>query len=596
VSLSKRSREGSYPGSSRGGAKPTSMSTVKPPSEVLMLEAEAEALTTRIATLEKKWSEIDELKNTGCTVDATVLNRLTDELIRLKLKYAQNQENIDKAKSQEKGLVNAVTDRSRDSNCSSVSPDHGSPERSGEAEEEVTESGPEVQRISTRAKQGRGKMYVEDITEKYLNDRVYVEDDSFTSTDDVESSDEEDPIAAKLPGGVLPVIHTAQARQAANRTKNLSYRGIYGVDNRSRAGSVNLSRSLSGRTLSVRSSMPGASFMNAREVGHAGSVPGGVKGERKTDRGDETPSVQIFEAEASSDLKQKIFLMSKLDSIVIREPSMGTIEYGSSNWGYDLVAFMQNPIRREVFDMYYIYNSMAKRVYFLESEEFELLFDWFEVFRLGVAEFFSLEEEVIYPRLDSADAGGNPGFDTAHGPKMRKERKKKIREVVDRIWNFGDTAKLNGPGPSIKTLGNLMDDLSLHLLTYFNEQIAFVPKVVQRRMMPKDVRTLEEKYIQALKKRRYPHDLFQLLMHWSRRDSREFRARMRKIYLEKGNSISKSLWVKQYKSGRGNFKKGHLGVVRTFYERWNQFERERISAMEQAEVSRYQNPFMRGTI
>eukprot|EP00180_Rhodochaete_pulchella_P003998 Plantae.Rhodophyta-Rhodochaete_pulchella.ctg735.p2 GENE.Plantae.Rhodophyta-Rhodochaete_pulchella.ctg735~~Plantae.Rhodophyta-Rhodochaete_pulchella.ctg735.p2 ORF type:complete len:339 (+),score=61.39 Plantae.Rhodophyta-Rhodochaete_pulchella.ctg735:890-1906(+) len=309
-----------------------------------------------------------------------------------------------------------------------------------------------------------------------------------------------------------------------------------------------------------------------------------------------SPGVQIFEDTGDNDKNSKVFLMNKLDSVVIREPAMSTLEYGTPKWGMDLVAFIQNPIRREVFDMYYMFSSMSKRAYFLAADEFDLFYKWFELFRYAVFDFQGLEEEVIYPVLESSgSAAGQPALEAWHSKENRKLQKKKVRDAVDAIWDFQDKVKLQAPGSALKSIGNMMDTMSAIMLSYYNAQLRALPKLIQRRMMPGEVRSLEEKYVAAMRSRTYPHYLFQTIMHWSKKTSVEFRNRMRNAYLHRSNPVVKTVWKKQYLSGRSEFRKEHLQTVTGFFERWNAFEMERIQARAEVPVSKFQNPFTRGT-
>mmetsp|Transcript_21017 Transcript_21017/g.51343 ORF Transcript_21017/g.51343 Transcript_21017/m.51343 type:complete len:563 (+) Transcript_21017:333-2021(+) len=556
----------------------------------------------------------------GAGVDAQTVQGVTSELIDWKLKYAQNQEEIDRMKMPQQPLRSSgarqsgrsfgrrnssfnIMGRRRDSSASAGG--SSNMERTGSMNSTATGEDEDAtgQTLKVKGKKGNKKFYVDDVTAKYLEDRAYVDDDSdFTSTDDC-SSEDSDEDETNFPGGVRPVIHTNQARNSANRTKELAYRGIYGADTTSSsARSSRVSqRSITARTMSMRSNASIAT--NATNMSNASAWrlekgkanPGLQRVESNLSDGDDEPApgVQIFEDAGEADKNSKIFLMNKLDAVVIREPAMSTLEYGTAKWGMDLVAFMQNPIRREVFDLYYMFSSMSKRAYFLESDEFDLFYKWFELFRYAVVDFQILEEEVIYPVLEGK--GGQSPLEAWHSKDNRKLQKKKVRDAVDAIWDFQDKVKLQAPGSALKSIQGMMDTMSAIMLSYYNAQLRALPKVIQRKMMPADVRSLEEKYVAAMRGRSYPHDLFQMIMHWSKKNSVEFRSRMRNAYMHRSNPVVKQVWKKQYLHGRTEFRKEHLKTVQGFFERWNAFEEERIRARSEAPVSQFQNPFTRGT-
>uniref|UniRef100_A0A7S0ZBM3 Uncharacterized protein n=1 Tax=Timspurckia oligopyrenoides TaxID=708627 RepID=A0A7S0ZBM3_9RHOD len=261
------------------------------------------------------------------------------------------------------------------------------------------------------------------------------------------------------------------------------------------------------------------------------------------------------------------YLVTKSSELPLVEPNLIMIPYGT-DWAKDLFLFYQNALRKEMMDLYYICNSMSKRQYFLEQEDFELFSLWFEVFRYGVFVILQIQKTVLYPwleeRIDLTEI--EPELEQS----IRARRIDRISLIIDSIFDaLEDTNRPHGE--RLELIIRLVDKISTDIIPYFKYELNALPNAVRAVFSPEDVEAFQMDALKYIRRVQNPHVLFLVLTDWIM--NRELRHQLMTRYLTRSNYVTQMMWVRQFTAEKKKYRRDHSRTVRVFYRRWSDFQR-----------------------
>jgi len=282
-----------------------------------------------------------------------------------------------------------------------------------------------------------------------------------------------------------------------------------------------------------------------RRMSSYGSVPG-AEGTRKQCAISSRPSA---------------YLVNKLHAVVVREPAIAcTLPYGEAeSMVRRLVAVVQNPIRREICDLYYMLTSMAKRQYYLDRDEFEMLGEWFGLFTQMVV----VMHRAMETATESLFRDQNPFA-------LNDEVIAELDYVADFVE---EETKVRAPGDMFQALVPVVDEMCVAMTKHFISQLNHIG-IRTTELTADKVATAERRFAVALRKEPRNHFMMQLALRWSK--NTEFRKRLRTTYLHKGRLFN-GTWKKEYSESRREFDEKHLSIVKHFFSSWNDFEKTILS-------------------
>ncbi|KAA8495508.1 hypothetical protein FVE85_1663 [Porphyridium purpureum] len=269
------------------------------------------------------------------------------------------------------------------------------------------------------------------------------------------------------------------------------------------------------------------------------------------------------------------YLRQKLGALPLQEPNLALQSFGD-DFATDAITFYQNAMRKEMMDLYYIVNSLIKRQFFIGDDDFDLFIMWFELFRYLIFIMFQVQKVIMYPWICSKidlEGGGHKEPDVLET--NRNARRDRISLFIDSIYEVLDQD--NCPhGERLGRVVKLVDKLAVEVVPLFNAEMRILPELIKKNFSAAEVEAYQMQALQYIRRVQYPHMVFLMLVDWVR--DKPLREGMIERYLARTNIVTRVMWTQQFNSESKRFRREHSGVVRTFYLRWKEFEKQSLAA------------------
>lgn len=184
----------------------------------------------------------------------------------------------------------------------------------------------------------------------------------------------------------------------------------------------------------------------------------------------------------SEEMRQRTLLSRRPERFVY--PNFALAEYGGrETWASDVFVLPHNAIRWEIMDLYTILGSIQRRWSSLQMADIWDLSEYWEVFEVFVAQYFEIEDQIIFPFLLNV---ASDSMDLNRYHKVVKYNKDRLEAM---LLDVGTTLELFNSAPAGDVLPKLYKQLSEYLpklLDYMQQQEKVLPKVFSSFCEPED--------------------------------------------------------------------------------------------------------------
>lgn len=171
------------------------------------------------------------------------------------------------------------------------------------------------------------------------------------------------------------------------------------------------------------------------------------------------------------------------DSLIY--PTFSLAEYGGpETWTSDIFVLPHNAIRWEIMDIYTILSSIQRRWSFLSMLDIWEVSEYWELFELFVAQYFEIEDQIVFPYLLNAAA---ESLDLKRYHKVVKYNRDRLENMLYNIGlsleQFNTSAQ---PGDVLTKVYLQMLEFLPKLLDYMQQQERVLPNVFSSHCEPLD--------------------------------------------------------------------------------------------------------------
>jgi len=270
---------------------------------------------------------------------------------------------------------------------------------------------------------------------------------------------------------------------------------------------------------------------------------------------------------------ESYFLRAKARKEIVEEPAYMAYLPPGVNWMTDLFCILHNGIRRELHDMYYIMASFQKRKFFLHSDDIEKFFDWFVAVPWFIKMIHDIKEETIYKMLVSKGMNEDRDLPTGLQAKNRKVRYTYLIKKMNNMDEKDKCANTRPPGERMEMLKQDIADIFPALFALMHEEEANVPPLLGQFYDEDIMPELMKDIVTFIENTEDPHLLFIMMTRWLTLKDPMY-LKWRTVYLDRGNLVTHTKYIKQWQAARRNFKSTRSAQVGEFFKLWNQFEME----------------------
>jgi len=168
-------------------------------------------------------------------------------------------------------------------------------------------------------------------------------------------------------------------------------------------------------------------------------------------------------------------------------PNFALAEYGGrETWNSDVFVLLHNAIRWEIMDVYNILGSMQRRWSSLQMIDIWDFAEHWEVFEVFVAQYFEIEDQIIFPFLLNVAASSG---ELARYHKVVKYNKDRLDGLLIDIGQTLERFNSASPAEIVPVLYEQLVNCLPKILDYMNEQEQVLPGVFMQHCDPQD-RTL----------------------------------------------------------------------------------------------------------
>jgi len=247
---------------------------------------------------------------------------------------------------------------------------------------------------------------------------------------------------------------------------------------------------------------------------------------------------------------------------ILKEPPLYLTSMGE-HWAPDVLGFLNNAVRRELQDMYYLVASMQKRVVDLSHDDIDDFYTWFDLFEAFVKAYFAMLEEVFVPWVsEKIPAEG------IMAPAAREESRYSILGGIQEIDDCqGRFANLPA-GEVLPVLIQALDKCAPKLVGFMADLERVVTPQIQIHFTSLEKAKYDKGLLEWIKGRDDAFFLWHLLIRPFRKNDKEHQE-LRKRFIESERSIFARLRLrKNYKASQVEIREKHYDIVRQFYRRW----------------------------
>lgn len=275
------------------------------------------------------------------------------------------------------------------------------------------------------------------------------------------------------------------------------------------------------------------------------------------------PTVAVAQRTRSFGSSVRRSMMSSVSSkereVLSKETWMDFADIGS-DWKQDLLAIPHNAVRRELVTFGAILGALSSKQRKATSKEIELVGGWIRTFRQFLADYFALEDGVIFFWLNVWDAN----LPSSLSP---SERSRKRLDVMDLC---ADITKYHNRLQSDESTGSLAKFLAAsHSLLpvldhYFRTQEELVPSLlasVSVDQTSSEERSVRNSLFQFIRTRLCPNTFFILLTRWI--DDVETLEGFEREFLSVPNLITRAIARKRFIAVKHKLMANHFSVLTT---------------------------------
>jgi len=254
----------------------------------------------------------------------------------------------------------------------------------------------------------------------------------------------------------------------------------------------------------------------------------------------------------------------KMLSAHLHEPPMYMVEFGRG-WAEDIFALLQNAVRREVQDLYYIVNSMGKRSVDLSKQDVSDFYEWLSFFALLLDFLFQFEEKSLMPWIEA-----RVSLDGDLGAASRKSRADRAMQAIEQIEDCQFKFEHLPPGEVLPGVYGALELLSSALLEHFRLEEKHAIPAVKDAFSAKDGAAFEDKMFETIRGMDESHTVMAMLMRSIKNDER-LREYQVKYLTQPGAGFFKTVrFKKDYFAAKKEFHQTHTRLVYVFFNRWNE--------------------------
>mmetsp|Transcript_16065 Transcript_16065/g.34803 ORF Transcript_16065/g.34803 Transcript_16065/m.34803 type:complete len:423 (+) Transcript_16065:123-1391(+) len=264
-------------------------------------------------------------------------------------------------------------------------------------------------------------------------------------------------------------------------------------------------------------------------------------------------------AKKSSSIRYRKMLAAELP-----EPPMYMVEFGRG-WAEDIFALLQNSIRREVQDLYYIVNSMKKRSVDLSKQDVTDFYEWLSFFALLLDFVFQFEDKSLMPWVEErVNLEGD--LSTA----SRNVRKGKVMTAIEQIEDCQFKFEHLPPGEVLPTVEKMLEVLSNGLLEQFRLEEKHIIPAVKEAFSAKDGEAFEVKMFETIRGMDESHTVMAMLMRSVKNEDRLRDYQAKYLRVDGAGFFKTVRFKKDYFASKKEFHHTHTRLVYVFFNRWNQ--------------------------
>jgi len=251
---------------------------------------------------------------------------------------------------------------------------------------------------------------------------------------------------------------------------------------------------------------------------------------------------------------------------------------------WDIFVLLQNGVRKEVQDLFYIVSSMFKREVDLSRTDVADFYEWLADFSLLVEFYFEFEEASLFPWLEERMNCSGP---VSRG--NREIRKKLAFNALDGMDDCQFKFEHLPPGEVLPVLKNWLSKFANIILEHFRlEETDVIPLAVET-FTEEEAKTFENRMLNSIRASDENHSIMTMLMRPIRTDEERVRDYQTR-YLKVPGYFKQVRFRKEYFTAKKAFAESHTRLVYVFFDRWNQAHTQ----AEGEEFARMNNPQQTG--
>lgn len=257
--------------------------------------------------------------------------------------------------------------------------------------------------------------------------------------------------------------------------------------------------------------------------------------------------------------------------------------WSSSQWAEELISLPDNAVRKELTDMYSIFDSMDNMPLMLTIQEIDLFKEWFRTFEVILQNLFDLEEQSLYEWIEGTDkmSAEEKKWDSPPakitGELSEGKRLRKKGEIIQQASEIGAICSNFQGRPILQGLPDLakcIHPFVEHLLDYMELKQRLLPGYIYKQLRRKERARYERRFWSCLLRYEQCAETVAAVTTWMER------ATKRKLKVKWLGGIRGSFaWERLF------FEKHQICVVE-FAQRVAESQLEREKQMEMNEIAR----------